>query len=80
MAWAATITAVIENPVPNDTRNITVEYTDGVRMINRTYNIHPENFPTVDATVSFIKDQVDRLNAFDATVVNLETLVGMEII
>lgn len=80
MAWTAIISSVTENPVPNDTRNITVEYTDGVRVINRTYNIHPENFPTVDVTVSFIKDQVDRLNAFDATVVNLETLVGMEIV
>lgn len=80
MPWTATITAVLENPVPNETRNVTVDYTDGVRTINRTYNIHPESFPTVDVTLSFIKDQVDRLNAFDQTVVNLETLVGTEIV
>jgi hypothetical protein len=80
MAWTAVITAVMENPVPNDTRNVVVCYSDGTREINRTYNIHPENFPTVTATVSFIKDQVDRLNAFEAEVVNLEALVGTEII
>lgn len=80
MAWTATITAVLENPVPNDTRNVVVRYTDGVREINRTYNIHANSFPTVDTTVSFIKDQVDRLNAFDQAVVNLEELVGTEIV
>jgi hypothetical protein len=80
MAWTATILGVYENPVPNDTRNVDVRYSDGVREINRTYNIHPENFPSVDVTVSFIKDQVDKLNAFDQTVVNLETLVGTEIV
>lgn len=80
MAWVATITGVLENPVPNDTRNVIVRYTDGVRVINRTYNIHPENFPSVDTTLSFIKEQVDRLNAFDQTVVSLETLVGTEIV
>lgn len=80
MAWVATITAVLENPVLNDTRNVIVCYSDGVREINRTYNIHPETFPSVDVTVSFIKDQVDRLNQFDATVANLETLVGTEIV
>lgn len=80
MAWTATITGVLENPVPNDTRNVIVRYTDGLRVINRTYNIHPENFPSVDTTLSFIKEQVDRLNAFDQTVVSLETLVGTEIV
>lgn len=80
MAWTATITAVLESPVPNDTRDVIVRYSDGMREINRTYNIHPENFPTVDVTLSFIKEQVDRLNAFDVTVANLETLVGTEIV
>jgi hypothetical protein len=80
MAWAATITAVLENPVPNDTRNVIVRYSDGVREINRTYNIHANSFPTVDTTVSFIKDQVDKLNAFDQAVVDLEELVGTEIV
>jgi hypothetical protein len=80
MAWTATITAVLENPVPNDTRNIIVRYTDGTRVINRTYNIHADVFPTVDTTVSFIKAQVDNLNAFDQAVVNLEELVGTEIV
>lgn len=80
MAWTATITAVLENPVPNDTRNVTVRYSDGTRVINRTYNIHANSFPTVDTTVSFIKDQVDKLNAFDQAVVNLEELVGTEIV
>lgn len=80
MPWTATIMGVLENPVPNDTRNVVVRYTDGVREINRTYNIHANSFPTVDTTVSFIKDQVDRLNAFDQAVVNLEELVGTEIV
>lgn len=80
MAWTATITAVLENPVPNDTRNVIVRYSDGLRVINRTYNIHANAFPTVDTTVSFIKAQVDNLNAFDQTVVNLEELVGTEIV
>lgn len=80
MAWMATITAVLECPVPNDTRDVIVRYSDGMREINRTYNIHPENFPTVDTTVAFIAEQVARLNAFDATVANLETLVGTEIV
>lgn len=80
MAWAATITGVLDNPVPNDTRNIIVRYSDGVREINRTYNIHPENFPTVNVTLAFIKNQVDRLNAFEAEVVSLEALVGTEIV
>lgn len=80
MAWTATITAVLENPVPNDTRNVVVRYYDGLREINRTYNIHANSFPTVDTTVSFIKDQVDKLNAFDQAVVNLEELVGTEIV
>ena len=79
MAWNATIVALLENPMPNDTRNLIVRYTDGVRTINRTYNIHPENFPTVDVTISFIQEQINKLNDFDATVVNLETLVGTEI-
>lgn len=80
MAWTATITALLENPVPNETRNLHVTYTDGMREIKRIYNIHPESFPTVDTTISFIKEQVDRLNQFDATVANLETLVGTEIV
>ena len=80
MTWKATITAVLENPVPNETRDLIVEYTDGIRVINRVYNIHPENFPTVDVTLSFIQDQINRLNEFDRTVVNLESLVGTEIV
>lgn len=79
MTWTATIKAVNENPVPNNTRDVIVEYTDGVRTITRSYNIHSENFPTVDVTVSFIKDQVKNLNDFETAVINLETLVGMEI-
>lgn len=79
MPWSATITAVLENPVPNDTRNVIVHYTDGTRVINRNYNIHANSYPTVDTTVSFIKDQVDKLNAFDQAVVDLEELVGTEI-
>lgn len=80
MAWTATITAVLQNPVPNETRNVLVRYTDGTREINRTYNIHVDNHPTVDATSSFIKSQVDRLNSFDAVVADLEALVGTEIV
>lgn len=80
MAWTATIVSLVNSASLNDTRDMYVRYTDGIRTINRTYNIHPENFPTVDVTVSFIKEQVDRLNEFDATVANLETLVGTEIV
>lgn len=80
MAWSATIISVTENPSLNETRDLRVQYSDGVRSILRTYNIHPENFPTVDTTLSFITEQVDRLNAFDATVTNLEALVGTEIV
>jgi hypothetical protein len=80
MAWTATITAVLQNPVPNETRNVLVRYTDGTREINRTYNIHVDSHPTVDVTSSFIKNQVDRLNSFDAVVADLEALVGTEIV
>ena len=79
MAWAATIVSVVNNPALNDTRDVRVVYTDGARTINRTYNIHPETFPTVDTTLSFIQDQVAKLNDFDAVVSNLEDLVGTEI-
>lgn len=80
MAWTATITAVLQNPVPNETRNVLVRYTDGTQEINRTYNIHVDNYPTVGVTSSFIKAQVDRLNSFDAVVADLEALVGTEIV
>lgn len=79
MAWTATIVALLDNPMPNDTRNLLVRYSDGIRVIDRTYNIHSENFPTVDVTISFIQDQVKNLNDFDTAVVNLEALVGTEI-
>lgn len=80
MAWTATITSITDSPSLNETRDLRVLYSDGVRTINRTYNIHPANFPTVDTTVSFIKDQVDQLNAFDQAITDLETLVGTEIV
>lgn len=80
MAWTATITAVLQNPVPNETRNVLVRYTDGTREINRTYNIHVDNHPTVNVTTSFIKDQVNRLNQFDSVVSDLEAIIGTEIV
>lgn len=79
MAWKATIKSVLENPTPNNTRDVIVEYTDGARTINRTYNVHADSFGTVDVAISFIKEQIDKLNKFDRTVLDLEALVDTEI-
>jgi hypothetical protein len=80
MAWVATIEAVLNSPSNNGTKDIVVHYTNQDRLIIRRYNIHPENYPTVNVTTSFIKDQVDRLNQFDSVVSDLEAIIGTEIV
>jgi hypothetical protein len=55
MAWMATVISTTENPVPNDSVNVVVRFTDGARTFDKSYKVTNaegwvENFLTSELT------------------------------
>lgn len=51
--------------------NARIEYTNGVKTIEKTYNLYALNFSTIDSIKSFLQNECDKLQAFD----DLESMV-----
>ena len=76
MAWKAKLVDIRQN---NGTADVQVEYYNGETSYIRSYNLHPESFPTQESFQEFIENEAKKFNDFDIVGNNLTDLVGKDI-
>lgn len=75
--WSATIKGFLDNPVPNDTRTMTVTFTDGQRTFDKSFKITASNFPDQASIEAFVQQElasVQNIYALDEVLANQDPI------
>ena len=79
MAWKATIKSVNENPVPNDSVEITIEFSDGTKTFEKVFNLSAGNLKNEQDLATLVATEISKLDDFTAAITAIKTSVGKEI-
>jgi hypothetical protein len=81
MAWKAILKTVQENPVPNDTVTIQIEFMESGtnKTFTKEFNIAACNFQDPQNIKDLVNSELDKLSKFDVVISSLKSFMGKEV-
>lgn len=81
MSWKAYLKAVEDNPIPNDTVNLEIEFTETVsgKTFQKGYKFQADSLQDLKEMRDFVLSEVAKLNQFDTVRATLASFINKEI-